>query len=741
MSETTIIKGHSSDPGHMKPLMRVAAYCRVSTDSVEQATSFESQRKYFTEKILATNGWVLADIYADEGITGTSFKKRKGFQRMIDDCLAGKIDMIITKSLSRFSRNTEDTLKYVRMLRDRSIPIIFEEERINTCSMEGELLLTVLGAVYQQEVENTSNHVKLGFKMKMKRGEMLGQPRAYGYDYDKESKSLVVNPQEAEVVRWIFEQYVAGLGGRRIAIELEKRGIKAPKSDYWKASVIVNIIKNEKYKGDLLIGKTYVNNPIQRKTRRNFGERDRAYVKNHHTAIVEPELFDKAQEVLKERQQRFGHDGITGKHRPPKEKGPFSMKLYCANCGRCLIRRRSKKAQGDGRENEKWQCSGYANHHNGCKKIKEWHAEWIEDAFVSSFNLLCRKGQPSMDAFLDVMKSVLKKKERGRKSISKSVRGEVEKIQEQMNALLNQHLEGDIENVSFQARYDALRRELDRVQSMADDVDTQVDKARQIESRIRGLQERLRNYGPLEAFDANVFSAVVERVIVGNPGEGESEHITFIYRDGEKNSFDMDEFRRSVELKRQLNKVSAYQNNGESDSCVKSCSSGTSKGNGKDCTTHSVKGCLHYKVSTDGDVSTHGNQVKAGEDCSIHCVKEPLHYGMNTLDGLTPGNYAANCSIHSVKDYLRYGMGTFGGSGAGKLEFAPENRFVDWDRDCSTHSVNRWLRDNMNTCEKYGVVADGDDTNGYEGSCSTRSVKVCADSRVDNGNYGYSGCA
>lgn len=707
MGETTIIKGCGSVAGQMKPLMRVAAYCRVSTDSAEQATSFESQRKYFTDKIMSTDGWILADIYADEGITGTSIKKRKDFQRMIDDCMAGKIDMIITKSLSRFSRNTEDTLKYVRILRDRSIPIIFEEEHINTCSMEGELLLTVLGAVYQQEVENTSNHVKLGMKMKMKRGEMLGQPRAYGYDYDKASKSLLINPQEAEVVRWIFEQYVAGLGGRRIAIELEKRGIKAPKSDYWNAGVIVGIIKNEKYKGDLLLGKTYVNNPIQRKTCRNFGERDRFYVKKHHVAIVEPELFDRAQEVLKERQQRFARNVVTGKHRAPPEKGPFSMKLYCANCGRCLIKRHTKKSPGVERARERWQCSGYANHVNGCKKIKEWEADWIEKAFVSSFNLLCRQGKPSMDAFLDTMKSVLRKKERGRKSVKKSVLGEVERIQEQMNVLLNQHMEGDVDEGLFRARYAALRKELESAREMAEGVDTQEDKTRQLEARIRGMQERLRKYGPLEEFDADVFSAVVDRVIVGVIGEGESEYITFIYRDGEKNSFDIGEFRKAVELKRQLNMVSAYQNNDESNSCADACSLRTSKGRGRSCTTNRAKDCLRYKMSTDGDTAlthgdagAHGLQVKAKEDCSTHSVKEHLHYYMSTdgageaaWQGATASSGSVgnddDRSTHSVNKSLHYDMSTDGDDVAAWQGVTVSSGSANDDEDCSMHSVNR----------------------------------------------------
>ena len=184
---------------------RVAAYCRVSTDSEDQLNSYRSQVQYYTDKISENVDWMMAGIYADEGITGTQVAKRDGFQKMINDCMSGQIDMVITKSISRFARNTLDTLKYVRMLKEKDIAVFFEDENINTLSMDGELLLVVLSSVAQQEVENISSNVKKGLAMKMSRGEIVGFAGALGYDYNPETKQITVNEEEAKIAREAFK--------------------------------------------------------------------------------------------------------------------------------------------------------------------------------------------------------------------------------------------------------------------------------------------------------------------------------------------------------------------------------------------------------------------------------------------------------------------------------------------------------------------------------------------------------
>ena len=211
--------------------LRVTAYCRVSTGDKEQLNSYESQKKYYKEKITSNSNWYFTEIYADEAISGTLDYKRTDFMRMIQDALDNKFDMILTKSISRFARNTVDTLKYVRILKERNIAVLFEEENINTLEMSGELLLTILSSVAQQESENVSTHVKLGLKMKKQRGELVGFNNCLGYSYDAKSNKMIINQGEADIVREIFSLYLKGYGSNGIAKKLTELQIKTPKGN------------------------------------------------------------------------------------------------------------------------------------------------------------------------------------------------------------------------------------------------------------------------------------------------------------------------------------------------------------------------------------------------------------------------------------------------------------------------------------------------------------------------------
>ena len=276
--------------------LRVAAYCRVSTDDEDQIKSYNSMVKYYTDFIQNNKQWVFAGVYADKAITGTKVDKREDFQRLIQDCMDGKIDMVIAKSLPRFARNTLDTLKYVRMLKERGIAVYFEVEKINTMK-DGEFLMTILSSVAQQEVENTSAYVKKGLKMKMKRGELVGFQGCLGYDYDVETKSLSINEEGAEVVRYIFDRYVAGAGSTMIARELNEQGITTIKGNDWTSSSVMGIINNEKYKGDILLGKTFTVDPISKRRLENLGEEDRFYIKDHHEPLLEHRKSENAEMV------------------------------------------------------------------------------------------------------------------------------------------------------------------------------------------------------------------------------------------------------------------------------------------------------------------------------------------------------------------------------------------------------------------------------------------------------------
>ena len=262
---------------------RVAAYVRVSTNAEEQLQSFKSQKEYYQDKISANKEWALVGIYADEGITGTKTTKRDEFLRMIDDCMNGLVDIVITKSVSRFSRNLVDVLSYTRMLKAKGVTVIFEKENIDTSTMESEMQLSLLSALAQNEVESLSQNVSLGVQMKMSRGELMGFNGCLGYDYHSEDKSISVNEQEADTVRMIFDLYVQGYGAYTIAKELTRLGKVNKKGEVkWTDSGIRGILKNEKYKGDLLMGKTYTVDPISKRRLDNRGESNKYYTRNHH---------------------------------------------------------------------------------------------------------------------------------------------------------------------------------------------------------------------------------------------------------------------------------------------------------------------------------------------------------------------------------------------------------------------------------------------------------------------------
>lgn len=234
-----------------KPKLRVAAYCRVSTDSDEQATSYEAQVEHYTEYIQKNPDWEFAGIYADDGISGTNTKKREEFNHMIDDCKAGNIDMIITKSISRFARNTLDCLKYIRQLKDMNIPVLFEKESINTMDAKGEVLITIMASLAQQESQSLSQNVKLGLQYRYQQGKVqINHNRFLGYTKDADG-NLIIDPEQAEIVKRIYREYLEGLSMDKIAAGLERDGILTDAGGKkWHTSTINKILRNEKYIGD-----------------------------------------------------------------------------------------------------------------------------------------------------------------------------------------------------------------------------------------------------------------------------------------------------------------------------------------------------------------------------------------------------------------------------------------------------------------------------------------------------------
>ena len=329
--------------------LRVAAYCRVSTDSDEQEMSFDAQVEFYTDKIMRNPEWCLAGIYADEGISGTQATKRPKFMQMIRQCERGNIDMIITKSVSRFARNTVDCIEYVRKLKALGIPVIFEKEGLNTMHATSEIYLSMHGVFAQSESESLSGNVRMGKAMSAKKGNVPFSYKTFlGYRRGADNQPEI-DPEQAEVVRFIFDRFLAGDSLKVIKQSLERQGIPTPTGkQIWSVATLRSILKNEKYKGDALLQKTYVVDCITHKSKRN-DDRPQYYVENNHPPIVSKEVFDRVQEEMARRTSKRKVKEVGTKTESGKYSSKYALTdmLICGHCGtpyrRCTWVRKGEK--------------------------------------------------------------------------------------------------------------------------------------------------------------------------------------------------------------------------------------------------------------------------------------------------------------------------------------------------------------------------------------------------------------
>nr|DAH39427.1 MAG TPA: integrase [Caudoviricetes sp.] len=369
-----------------KPKLRVAAYCRVSTDSDEQATSYETQVTHYTEYITGNPEWSFAGVYADDGISGTNTKKREEFNRMITDCMDGKIDMVITKSISRFARNTLDCLKYIRQLKDRNIPVFFEKENINTLDAKGEVLLTIMASLAQQESMSLSQNVKLGLQFRYQRGEVqVNHSRFLGYTKDENGR-LVIDPEQAEVVRRIYREYLDGYSGDKIAAGLERDGILTGAGNpHWHTSTIAKILRNEKYMGDALLQKTYTVDYLSKKRIKNNGIMPQYYVENDHEAIIPKEIFMRVQDELVRR--RLVKVSPNGRKHGFSSNHVFSQMIVCGECGE-LFRR--VHWNNHGCRSIVWRCLSRLQSTGVVCHARTVNEEVLKKVVMQAFNELLR---------------------------------------------------------------------------------------------------------------------------------------------------------------------------------------------------------------------------------------------------------------------------------------------------------------------------------------------------------------
>ena len=332
--------------------LRVAAYCRVSTETEEQNLSYEVQVAHYTEYIKKNTEWEFAGIFADDGITGTNTKKREEFNRMIEECMEGNIDLVITKSISRFARNTLDCLKYIRQLKEKNIAVYFEKENINTMDAKGEVLLTIMASLAQQESQSLSQNVKLGLQYRYQQGKVqVNHNRFMGYTKDEEG-NLIIVPEEAEIIKRIYREYLEGKSLVGIGRDLEKDGIlTAAGKPRWRPETIKKILLNEKYIGDALLQKTFTVDFLTKKRVKNEGHVPQYYVENSHEAIIPKELYLQAQEELHRRNNIY--TGADKSKRIYSSKYALSAVTFCGDCGD-IYRRTYWNVHG--RKEFVWRC-------------------------------------------------------------------------------------------------------------------------------------------------------------------------------------------------------------------------------------------------------------------------------------------------------------------------------------------------------------------------------------------------
>ena len=494
--------------------LRVAAYCRVSTDSEEQLTSYQNQLAYYTEQIMKEPGWTMAGLFADEGITGTSAKRRKEFLRMIRQCRQGKIDLILTKSVSRFARNTVDTLTYTRELRSLGIPVLFEEQNINSIHPESEFLITLHGAFAQSESESTSSRVSWGKRQSMRSGRAIFQYKwLLGYERGPDGRPVVV-PEEAKVVRSIYQWYLAGDTLRAIKERLEAQGaLTATGSPEWTITNLRSILTNEKYCGDVLMQKTFVADCISRKVVTNTGQLDKYLLPDHHEAIVSRAEFDAVQlEAARRRALR----GATRKSAPTglgRYSGKYALSglLFCGECGtayrRCVWTQKGEKRPV-------WRCSSRLDYGKKyCKHSPTLDEEMLQHALLAAVNGAMAGGDDLARRLEEAMSQELSPIPGESMSLGELDRA-LEELGREFDALL-QEAAANGGGEEYAQRFQAISAAMGELRSRKERAEALRQESREAQRRLQAITTAVgRLPAELTTWDEGVIYQLLEKVTV-----------------------------------------------------------------------------------------------------------------------------------------------------------------------------------------------------------------------------------
>lgn len=494
----------------LQPKKRVCAYARVSTNSIDQQGSFHAQVDYYKKLIGKRDDWEYSGVYADEGISGTQIKKRDEFSQMIKDCEDGKIDMIITKSVTRFARNTVDSIKEIRKLKSLGIGIFFEKENINTLSEKSEMLLTILSSIAQGESETISTNNKWGIKKRFQDGTFILSIPSYGYTKDEDGE-LIINKEEAKIVRRIFTEYLNGKGSYLIAKGLNEDNIPTIKSaEEWQDSVVKEILQNPVYEGDLLLQKTYTTEvlPFERKV--NKGELPQYFIENNHEPIISRKEGQLVREIYEYRRNKIGIDD-RDKYQNRYE---FSSRIICGECG--SIFRRQKIYIGKPYEKIQWCCIQHIRDISKCS-MKAIREDIIKEAFLTMWNKLVSNYKDILYPLLESLKGLRTNEEQEEEM--KELNNKIMELIEQSHILSRVVSKGYIDSAVFIERQNALTVEVEATKKRRNQLLDNNGFEKEIEGTLRLLDIIKYNPEIIEDYDENLFIHTVNKVIIKKDDE------------------------------------------------------------------------------------------------------------------------------------------------------------------------------------------------------------------------------
>lgn len=494
---------------------KVAAYARVSTDRDEQQTSYEAQVDYYTNYIKSREDWEFAGVYTDEGITGTSTKHREGFKQMVKDALAGKIELILAKSLSRFSRNTVDSLTTIRKLKAAGVECYFEKENIRTFDSKGELLITIMSSLAQEESRSISENCKWGQRKRFADGK-VSVPYAHFLGYDKgENGVMVVNEEEAAVVRRIFALYLSGLTPHSIAKQMMKEGAKAPGGQArWHAGTIDNMLSNEKYMGDALLQKRFTEDFLTKKQVKNNGEVPQYYVENDHEAIISKGTFEAVQfEKERRRNLNYRYSGVN----------IYASKIICGECGGFY----GAKVWHSNDKYRKlvYRCNRkYGKEHEPCSSAT-FSEDEVKEMFVKAVNSLLKSKTEAIENLRRLLAELADVSELElKRDVSLQ---ELQRFSEQLQKAISANANQAKSQTEYRKQYDAMAEAYEKAKNDYEEASKEIQNRQAHFESMKLFLDEMAKARPVTEFDESLWGSLLEKIIAND-----RDDVVFHFKDG-----------------------------------------------------------------------------------------------------------------------------------------------------------------------------------------------------------------